>query len=206
MPNPEEFFVGSNCVGYIVRGRPLKLNSEKMLPLEDPIHADCILPYGHIAGYAYEDNSYYEANSLNQRKLKGLEGEIRFNEEMNKHYWNVEYAAKLQVLSTFVLFSVQPFQAKTFENYWNNLREKPPNYNRYLNNCSTLCYEAFVKAGILEEGIFSGLLNLVMTPSRLYQVLIEKYSKSEAKLVTKTGYFGIKSDQKSHGNKIIITK
>ena len=30
---------------------------KEILPLEDPIHADCILPGGHIAGYVYDAES-----------------------------------------------------------------------------------------------------------------------------------------------------
>ncbi len=115
---------------------------------------------------------------------------------MAEYYWNMESAKNYKILSTFLLFEVQSQQARSFTDFWNKLRDKPPNYNRVLKNCSTLCYEAYVKAGILEEGVFSALWNSVMTPSRLYQALIERYSKTGANLVTRTGYFGIDQNRK----------
>jgi len=199
MSKAQEFRVDECRVGYILRGRPLKLFKEKSLPEEDPIHADCILPNGHIIGFTYAEDSFYEANALAQRKLKRLEGEITLNEEHYEHYWQVESAKKRQVLSTFLLITVQSRQAKEFTNYWNKLRESSPKYNRYLKNCSTLCYDAFKAADLL-----SGVWDPV-TPARLYHALVKKYSsRPEANFITQTGYLGLEQDKIPGKYKLVL--
>lgn len=185
-----EFAVDDCRVGYILRGKPIRY-FDKVLPEEDPIHSDCILPGGHITGYVYGDG-FQDASYLARAKLKCLDGKISFDQENEQHYWDVEFAKEVKVLSTFLLISVQRYQAKLFADYWHRLQENAPNYNRVFNNCSTLCYEGFKSAGIL-KGLFHPV-----TPLRLYHALIKKYStEPNANLVTKMGFFGIDQDKKN---------
>ncbi len=197
----EEFSVGPYRVGYIVRGRPLLWNSNKLPPLEDSIHGDCILPEGHIAGFQYQDQSFSEAKSSNQKHLIRLKGNITLGEEVLLHYRNMEYAQKLRVHSTFLLFSVELHQAIRFTNFWKNLKRKTPYYNICFSNCATLCYEAFIEAGILRHTLIRQLANSIMEPSKLYQLLLEKHPQA----VTGTGFLGVAPDTKND-NKIILTK
>lgn len=149
----KEFTIDDCRVGYILRGKPIRYFG-KVFPEEDPIHADCILPGGHITGYAYGDNSFNNASRLSQEKLKCLDGKVAFDQENDFHYWNIDEAKKRGILSTFLLINVQLFQARAFTDYWYDLHNHTPKYNRLFKNCSTLCYEAFRKAGIL-KGVFS---------------------------------------------------
>lgn len=184
----KEFEVDKCRVGFILRGKPIRY-FDKVLPEEDPIHTDCILPEGHIAGYAFCEDDFENSGRCARSTLKYIDGKISLDQEIYKYYWDTESAKKRGVLSTFLLISVQRRQARAFSDYWYKLRERAPSYNRIFKNCSTLCYEGFKSAEIL-QGIFHPI-----TPLRLYHALIKKYSSEpNANLITKTGYFGINQE------------
>lgn len=186
-------------VGYIVRGKPSRYRAN-VLPLDEPIHADCILPNGSIAGYAYDDESYYNGNRLSQYKLKGLEGKISLNEEVLPHYRDVEKAVRYKVLSSILVIKVSRYEANIFYNYWKELFESMPKYNRAFNNCATICYGAFKKAGLL-----SGMIPPV-TPNKLHSAILKKFGNQEHyKLINKTGFFGVEKNVSNQNiNDIVI--
>jgi hypothetical protein len=202
MEKIKEFLVDKDHVGIILRGRSLRFDKitrpreDPIHPEEDPIHTDCILPNGNIIGYAYADNSFYDASGLAQKKLRGLQAKVYVDNEHVQHYWDMERAKKLGMLSTFLLIRVTDKQAESFKNYWDNLRENTPQYNLLPKNCSILCYEAFKAATILTKGILTPV-----TPSRVYLALIKEHSAAQ-KINIQTGYFGIIP----HEKKITITE
>ncbi len=184
MPKAEEVSVGPCRVGYIVRGRAPKYIQELTLPLQDPTRADCILPEGHLSGFFYAESGFRD-----DHKAK-----ICIDDEMDRVYRDVEVAQKLELHSTFLLFTVPLHQAMAFKNYWYEAQKSPPIYNSFLNNSATICYNAFIKSGILEVEKFKQISNTIMTPSRIHQILLEKYGKSD--LVAWTGYIGISKNKK----------
>lgn len=222
--DPEEFSVDEFSVGYILRGKPQRHKVKKENPLDNPRHADCILPGGHVAGYAYDLHD--DESPKDARKEKGLEGKVAFDKEMQVNYWDIKRAEEYNVLSSFLLFRIDSWKARTFKDYWNRFqREKNisggeiPVYHKLTNNCSTLCYDAFKHATILEserviiDTDFNHLEQAdcwfrVMTPKTLYNMLLKKYSKlTDAKLVTGTGYLGLVPDeQRPNSYKIILKK
>ena len=197
MSYTEKFSVGESYVGYIIRGRPLRLNPDKVPPLDDARHADCILPGAKIAGFCYGDE-YYDASKLRQATLKGLDGSVVIGEEAPEYYRNSEKARAMQLHSTFLLFKAPSHQAQALTNFWMQAKSNTPSYNRVWKNCSSVCYQAFVSAGLLSSGMIHRVSYSVMTPKRLYQILLEKYSQPDTNLIVRTGYFGCE------GNNVLV--
>ncbi len=192
MQKTEEFPLNPYSVGYIVMGKPLKGTAKSSsnsstpdFPLEVPENCGCILPEGRVAGF-------YRVGQFADLALK------------QDFYFDAYQAEKLEQHSTFLLFNVPLHQAVALTRYWKNPPNFPRTYNSFTSNCTAICYDAFIKSGILEQKY------TIANPQDLYDALLDRYykcdnfSKCNANLVDKTGFFGNRKD--FYNSKVIFIK
>lgn len=195
----KEIIVGKRHVGCVMRGRPLRLREKKVLPEDNPIHIDCILPKGHLIGYEFDEEAFYAGGYIVQEKLKKLDGRICSDESVPRHYRLVNEAKKFKILSTLILLEVSYPQAIKFTNYWEKVVQEPPRYNSCFKNCATLCYEAFREAGLIRR------LLPPLKPQKIYHALHSQHAEDpNVQFITSTGYFGLEKNRMGDHKIILI--
>jgi len=121
---------------------------------------------------------------------KGLDAEVRFNEQLPTRYTNVEKAIRSKTQSSVLFIEANPTQVNAFKDFWVKM---PRKYNRFFYNCSTICYDAF-----RESGLLGGWLCPPVTPEKLYAHISERFKNNLLyKLVEKSGFIGIEKDPRS---------
>lgn len=199
-----------NTIGLVVRG---KTNSDDW-PWWWDQHCDCILPNGAPIGFFADDglgsggpfsgqgSSGSSGRSSGGRgnksgssgnRLQGMVFDYPLFLTKRLHYVDIAAARKEKCKSTVLVLNVTKSEAQTFEGYWNRRKTQAGAFHIVGYNCSTHASEAFIEAGLVDEGI-SGL----DTPDNLYNQLAD----SSRIWTSHSGYVGF--IQAGNGNFTVV--
>lgn len=189
----ESIPIGVNDVGYIFRIEKQPRKGED----KDWGHAGCILPNGQVVAYGFTPAALVNASSLQGKMEKGLQAKCRFDYQLPAKYTVVETAINSDYESQVLIITTDSFTASQFRRYWIN---EPGSYNKIFRNCSSVCYQAFLKSNLIKQAWLP-----IITPRRLYDLLLETCQSRRYKYIEKIGFVGIEPASESC-NKLIIAK
>jgi hypothetical protein len=174
-------------IGLLVRGK----RDENHKPGIRKQHADCILSTGEPIGYFFQGGFTLSSSAvptgLLGADLASKEGTVMGYDLMRRCLPPLVVANSARgagLPSTLLLIDASEGEAKLFDLYWKNERQKPGSFYLIGRNCSTYAAEAFRQAGIISSSI-----PRMDTPDNLYWHL---RTHSTRKTYSYFGYFGLK--------------
>jgi hypothetical protein len=170
------FSLAPRTVALVVRGKKSPTDSPGLLEQ----HADCALSDGSPIGFYGEQNG--GSGNASGFGMQGAVWEYSRLCTERPYYVNFDSAVAYGAISTLLTISVTAPQANAFTDAWDDLKKTPGSFNIAGGNCSTHASYAFIKSGILTDGI-PGL----DTPNNLYEQLASTFG---AKTKSMSGYFG----------------
>lgn len=168
-------------VGYLFRvEKEIREGEEK-----DWGHAGCILPYGRVVAFGYPSSAMLEANALQAKFEKGLQGIVCFDDQLPEKYTVVEKAIRSGYQSLLIIIETDLHSATVFNDFWS---QSPGKYNQYTRNCSTVCYNAFRAANLIDSAWIP-----IITPRRLFDMILKTCQRRNIRNYQKNGFVGFKS-------------
>jgi hypothetical protein len=168
--------MGAGKIGLVVRGKTSATDDPDLMAQ----HADCILADGSPIGFYGEGNDQ-SGNAIGLR-MTGVVYDYAMLRTQRIYYVDFESAVAYSAISTTLLVTATPAQAKAFAESWNAMKSNPGSFNIVGDNCSSHASKAFIEAGLLPGGI-PGL----DTPNNLYKQLV---ATLPGKTTSMSGYIG----------------